>query len=122
MQRRSMSRARRWPGRLVELSDLIQSQPRRAWNWPFRHHPRLFPAAVAEFVEERISGRGDLEVLCAARARRRNRVQPLRRYAVVGDRRFEAFVYVGASASPTLRMCRFTASRSTGSWPSRKAP
>ncbi|MBL9127215.1 MAG: PKD domain-containing protein, partial [Verrucomicrobiales bacterium] len=88
-----------------EFEDLIEADPRRALESALPDAVRAgLPPAVAALVEERVAGRGDFEVLCAlAEDGREGEVRPLQRYAVIGERRFRAFVYGERLRQPTLR-------------------
>lgn len=91
--------------RREELEDLIPSDPRRAIELSISDASRAaLPAAVEALLEQRVSGRGDFEVLCAIpEPGRETEVRPIRRYAVIGERRFAAFVYGQRVNQPTLR-------------------
>ncbi len=88
-----------------QLEDLIQSDPRQAIERAVPDAVRAtLPAGIRDLLEERVSGRGDFEVLAAlAEPGREAEVQPLRRQVVLGDRRFTAFVYGRRADQSTLR-------------------
>lgn len=91
--------------RYDQMSDLIQSNPRRALELALPDAVRAtLPAQIADWVEERVAGRGDFEVLCAIpEPGHETEVRSIRRYAAFGDRRFNAFVYGRRANQPTLR-------------------
>lgn len=88
-----------------ELLGLIQSNPRRALELALPDALRhALPPAIAELLEEHLSGHGDLEVLCAYPDGDRVSVaQPLLRFANLQERRLKAHVYGNRSGDPTLR-------------------
>ncbi|MCC7376554.1 MAG: PKD domain-containing protein [Verrucomicrobiales bacterium] len=80
--------------RRSELAELIASNPRRALQWaiPDRDRAQL-PAAVQPLLEQRIEGRGDLEVLCALPDPADDAPSPsLQRFAVINGQRYRAYV------------------------------
>lgn len=85
------------------LEDLIQADPKRALELalPYRVRSRL-PAAVLEWVEESVSGVGDLDVLAAIPAADgTGSFRPLFRTATVHGRTYQACVYGRRLGEPT---------------------
>jgi hypothetical protein len=91
--------------RRAAMEDLIRSDPRRALELAIPDSVRAtLPASVAVWIEERVSGRGDFEVLCAyPEPGREAEVIPIQRRAIIDGRRFHAFVYGRRLHQPTLR-------------------
>lgn len=89
------------------LREVIRRDPRRALELAVPEDARVrFPAAVLALLETRLEATGDLEVLCALPdpgVRHHDTLLPLRRFAVFGDTRLEAFVYGRRRGEPTLR-------------------
>lgn len=88
-----------------QMEDLIQADPRRALELAVSDAVRAtLPASITDLLEERVAGRGDFEVLCALpEPGRGSEVRPIRRYVVLGERRFTAHVYGRRAQQPTLR-------------------
>lgn len=91
-----------------EMVDLIQADPRRALELALpAGWKAALPAAVGGWIEERVAGRGDFEVLCAwPEPGRETEVRSIQRYAVIEGRRWEAFVYGKRSSEVTRRGVR----------------
>ncbi len=81
--------------RRSEMLGTIRTQPRLALELGLPRRVRSeLPQAVLEFVEQRVSGRGDLTVLAAlAEPGREGKVPPLSRRVTLGEQEYEAFVY-----------------------------
>lgn len=82
---RGVSLARK---RREEMIDLIQADPERALQLAIAESMRrILPPAITALLEEQVSGRGDLEVLCALPAPGHEaEVKPIQRYVTIGDR------------------------------------
>lgn len=81
--------------RRSEMLGIIRTQPRLALELGIPRRVRSdLPPAVLEFVEQRVSGRGDLTVLAAlAEPGREGEVTPISRRVTLGEQEYEAFVY-----------------------------
>lgn len=95
--------------RRAEMKELIETAPERALEQavPLAVRREL-PAEVAALLEERLSVRGDFEVLAAlplpgADAAAAAEFRPLQRRVVIGDRHLEASVYGRRLGEPTQR-------------------
>jgi len=93
--------------RRVEMKELIEAAPQRALELavPLAVRREL-PAEVTALLEERVSARGDFEVLAAlpltgGDAAASADFRPLQRRVVIGDRRLEASVYGLRLGEPT---------------------
>jgi hypothetical protein len=87
------------------LRGLIQSDPERALAlaapWSLR---RSLPGSVNSLLEERVSGRGSLDVFGAlARPGREKEVAPTVRKASIGGQSYDAFVYGRRLGEPSRR-------------------
>jgi hypothetical protein len=80
-----------WKRREAML-DLIQNDPQRAieMSVPFELR-QMLPPQVANFLEEQVDGRGDLEVLAATDFN--TSATTISHKVQIGERRFDAFVY-----------------------------
>ena len=89
--------------RREEMEELIRSNPKEALARALAPSVRAtLPARIAEVVEQYVSGRGDLEVVCAyPEPGREGEVIPLRRYVALEGNRFTAFVYGRRLSQPT---------------------
>ncbi len=90
-------------GRQKFLAGLIRTNPERALQLavPLAVRREL-PASIQEFLEERISGRGELAVLGAlAEPGKETKVTPIFRTVTIGDKEFEAFTYGRRLGKPT---------------------
>ncbi|MSU35621.1 MAG: PKD domain-containing protein [Pedosphaera sp.] len=81
--------------RRSEMVSIVRTQPRLALELAVPRRVRSeLPDALLEFVEQRISGRGDLTVLAAlTEPGREGEVTPLSRRVTLGEQEYEAFVY-----------------------------
>lgn len=81
--------------RKSEMLAIVRTQPRLALELAVPRRVRSeLPDALLEFIEQRISGRGDLTVLAAlAEPGREGEVTPLSRRVTLGEQEYEAFVY-----------------------------
>ncbi|MEW6157200.1 MAG: PKD domain-containing protein [Verrucomicrobiota bacterium] len=88
-----------------EMLDLIQSHPQQALAGAISGAQRAaLPAAIQEWIEQEVSGRGDLEVIAALpEPGREAEVKPLERFAIIDGRRYAAFVFGRRRGEPTLR-------------------
>ncbi len=85
-----------------EFLELMKSDPRRALEVAIPDRLRLgLPAHVSELLEERVSGRGDLDVLCVERGTDGREAAPIQRFVFLGGRRYDAFVYGRRLGEPT---------------------
>jgi len=89
--------------RREEMEELIRSNPKEALSRALPTSVRAtLPARIAEIVEQHVSGRGDLEVVCAyPEPGREGLVIPLRRYVTLEGHRYKAFVYGQRLSQPT---------------------
>lgn len=85
------------------LASLIKSDPERALELTVPVGVRrALPASVADLLEERISSRGRLAVLCAlAEPGKENEVVPTWRTATISGRKLDAFAYGWRLGEPT---------------------
>lgn len=91
--------------RRVALKSLIQSDPERALEnaVPFAVRREL-PDSIKTLLEERISGRGDLDVFgVLAEPGKESEVAPTFRTAKINGREFKAFAYGRRLGEPTKR-------------------
>lgn len=93
--------------RRFEMKELIETNPRRALELavPLAVRREL-PSELGVLLEERVSGRGDYEVLAALPKRGVDGAVPegfraLERAVVMGERRWEAWVYGVRDGEPT---------------------
>ncbi len=102
LEARGLELARR---RRDDLIDLIQTQPERALQLALPETVRAsLPPAIADLVERTVDGRGDLEVLCALpEPGQEARIQPLQRFVVLAEERYQAFVHGQRLGEPTRR-------------------
>ncbi len=91
--------------RREQLKDLIQSDPRLALKLALPVAVRRqMPPGIAELLEERIDGRGDLNVIAALpREGTEASVPPTWRTAQLGDRTFMAYTFGRRVDEPTRR-------------------
>ncbi len=86
-----------------EMVDLIESNPKRALELSATPDQYAeFPYAIRAEIEERISTKGDIEILGALPAEGET-VKPLIQHVVIGSRRLEAFLYGRRLGEPTRR-------------------
>jgi hypothetical protein len=87
------------------MHDLIQTNPARALELTVPLGVRRsVPGTVAEFLEERLSGRGSLDVFAAlAEPGQEGKVTPAFRVATLQGRDYRAFVYGRRLGEPTRR-------------------
>jgi hypothetical protein len=91
--------------RRAELARLIRTDPQRALELmvPEGVRPQL-PASVAALLEQPVSGRGDLTLMAALPEEGKAPARPANsRYATIGGRTYEAFVYGRRLGHPTRR-------------------
>ncbi len=87
------------------LSELIQKDPERALElaFPFAVREQL-PVSMKEFIEDRVSGRGDLAVMgVLPEAGKELEVVPTFRTATVNGKKFQAFAYGRRLGEPSLQ-------------------
>ncbi len=91
--------------RRIVLRDLIQTDPERALKLAVPVAVRrILPESVSSLLEERVSGRGDLNVLGAlAEPGKENLVVPTFRTATFGEVEYSAFVYGRRLGEPTKK-------------------
>lgn len=89
--------------RRAALRDLIQTDPARALERAVSFGIRQdLPATVGELLEERVTGRGSLDVFAALPAPgQRDKVTPTFRKATIDGRTYDAFVYGRRLGEPT---------------------
>lgn len=84
---------------------LIRTDPRQALERALPTAVRAsLPPSMRDLLETRVSGRGDLEVLCVLpEPGREGEIEPLQRYAVLSGTRYRAYVYGRRVVQPTRR-------------------
>lgn len=89
--------------RREEMVDLIESDPQRALQLSITLAQQSFlPSQVQAELEQPISAKGDLEILAALPAPSET-IPPVTRQVVMGQHRFEAFIYGRRVGEPTRR-------------------
>src|SRR5213075_49677 len=87
------------------FAELIRKDPKQALELAAPERVRrALPPAIAGLLEERVSGRGSLEVLAAlAEPGKESQVTPVFRTSTIGNKTYEAFVYGRREGEPTRR-------------------